>query len=84
MKKIVTIPFSQATQNKQLYFSLFEKVTSAIGDENNNSYMSKYWLKEPEMHDFAAAADYKSLLVNEQEAIEISAKLKEQRPFPRK
>ena len=46
--------------------------------------MSKYWLKEPEMHDFAAAADYKSLLVNEQEAIEISAKLKEQRPFPRK
>lgn len=38
--------------------------------------MNKYWLKEPEIHDFAAAADYLSLLFTEQEAVEMAARLK--------
>ena len=37
--------------------------------------MSKYWLKEPEKHDFAAAADYLDLLYSEEEAKKMAVKL---------
>ena len=36
---------------------------------------SKFWLKEPEKHDFVAAADYLSLHVPEKDAEELAAQL---------
>ncbi|HCL83761.1 MAG TPA: hypothetical protein DIC22_07295 [Chitinophagaceae bacterium] len=38
--------------------------------------MGKFWLKDPEEHDFPAAADYLTLLLDEKEAKEIAEKLK--------
>ena len=46
--------------------------------------MSKFWLKDPEEHDFPAAADYLELLFNKTETKEIVEKLREAKTIIKK
>jgi len=46
--------------------------------------MAKFWLKEPEKHDFPAAVDYLELLVNEEEAIALVEKLQAAKTISKK
>ena len=46
--------------------------------------MSKYWLKEPQKHDFPAAADYLELLFDDQDSKAFVEKLKKARTISKK
>ncbi len=46
--------------------------------------MSKYWLKDPEKHDFPAAGEYLDLLFYEKESKDLVEKLKEAKTIFRK
>ena len=46
--------------------------------------MNKYWLKEPQEHDFPAAADYLALLFKEDEVKEMVEKLKAAKTITKK
>ena len=46
--------------------------------------MAKFWLKEPQKHDFPAAGDYLDLLFNETETNDTVAKLKEAKTISKK
>lgn len=46
--------------------------------------MSKFWLKDPEKHDFPAAVDYLELLFNEKETEDIVEKLKDAKTILKK
>lgn len=46
--------------------------------------MAKFWLKDPQKHDFPAAADYLNLLFNEKETDEIVEKLRAAKTISKK